>query len=51
MAYTVYRVQLYMRHGAHQLQFLAIQAFLISASVMYMDVCMQHGGIYVHGNI
>ena len=35
MAYTVYRVQLY------------IQAFLISASVMYMDVCMQHGGMYI----
>ena len=35
-----------------RLQFLAIQAFIISASVMYMDVCKQHGGmIYVHGNI
>ena len=106
MSYTVYRVQLYMRHGAHQTAILAIQAFLISASVMYsgsmqpcnssrtmgsrylgyglvlytpiichpvrilgndhpgmgtvarlhkstlyMDVCMQHGGIYVHGNM
>ena len=34
-----------------RLQFLAIQAFFISASVMYMDVCMQHGGICTREHI
>ena len=39
-------------NGLYSVQSAAVQAFIISASVMYMDVCMQHGGmIYVHGNI
>ena len=35
MAYTVYRVQLYMCHGAHQTAISGYSGFLISASVMY----------------